>query len=175
MALDLGEVERQQAALLELVDELVRTPDADRQAQLVQLISERTDQLTRVCEDLEARARASAKELRGQIEIVLTVGQREQVRSATGIDMESVMVRDDGGGLVAAMQSMSREQVYAFALAEAEKQQREAQARDAARVEFERISGELRRDAPSQVRQEIDRLLEDPEFRKAFAPRAKNQ
>jgi hypothetical protein len=167
---DLAAIERKQEALLALVDELVRTPDAERQRALVEQISARTDDLTRDCQAAEARAREIARELRGSLEVVLTEAQRAEVKRATGVDMTSVTIRDDSGGLSVAMPNMTREQVFSFALAEAERQHREVEAREAARVEFERIAGELRRDAPSQVRQEIDRLLQDPEFRKAFEP-----
>lgn len=165
--MDLGEIERAQAELLELVEQLQREPDLERQARLVKAIGDRSSALQARCEALEAEARASATELRGDIEVVLTTDQRRQIKERTGIDMETVLIADHGGGLVAAMPNMDRAQVLTYAMEEAERRQREAEARRAARAELARIRAELEQ-APEQVRMEIERLLQDPEFRRAF-------
>jgi len=164
--LDLGEVERMQADLLRLVDQLTAEPDADRQAQLVRAIGDRSDQLRGACEKLEAKARAAAREIRGKIEVALTAAQQQEVRQRTGVALTTIDI-PDGGGLVAAMPQMTREQVMVYAVEEAERRKRRAEARQAARAELDRIRDELK-SAPEQVRLEIERMLADPELRRAF-------
>jgi len=171
--LDLNEVEALQAELLALVDRMTREADSERQQALVRRISECSDRLGERCAALERKAKAGARELRGYIEVVLTPEQRVEVRRRTGVELESVLVSDNGGGLVAAMPQMDRAQILTLAIAEAEARTREAKAQRVASREFERISDELRRDAPDQIRKEIDRLLDDPEFRRAFEPRSR--
>lgn len=155
---------------MRLVDEMTAEPDGERKQALVKRIAERSDRLQRLCEDLERRARETARDLRGTFEVELTAEQRAEVKARTGVTLEHVTVEDEGGGLVAAMPSMDRAQILTLAIEQAERQQRDEDARRAAQAELARITDELRRDAPEQVRQEIERLLDDPEFRAAFEP-----
>ena len=168
--LDLGELDREQAELLRLVDEMTAEPDGDRKQALVKRIAERSERLQRLCDDLERRARETARDQRGTFDVELTPDQRAAVKARTGVSLERVTVEDEGGGLVAAMPSMDREQVLALAIEQAERQRRDEDARRVAQAELARITDELRRDAPEQVRQEIERLLADPQFRAAFEP-----
>jgi hypothetical protein len=71
------------------------------------------------------------------------------------------------------MPSMLPSQVMSYALAEAERRKRREAAQEAARGELDRIKAQLR-DAPEQVRMELERMLADPEFRRALSdPAAK--
>ena len=119
--LDLGEVERMQAELLVLVEQLAREPDSDRQAQLVRRIGESTEILQASCSALQDKARAAARELRGKIEVVLTPDQRRELKEQTGIDLAAVSIPDNGGALSSTMPTMRREQVMTYAVYEAER------------------------------------------------------
>jgi hypothetical protein len=169
--LDLGELDREQAELMRLVDDMTAEPDGDRKQALVKRISEQSERLQRLCDDLERRARAEARDLRGTFDVELTAEQRATVKERTGVTMDRLSIEDDGGGLISVMPTMGREQILELALEEADRRRRDADARRAAELELARVSEELRRDAPEQVRQEVDRLLEDPQFRAAFEPR----
>ena len=164
---DLEGVQAAQAELLALVDELMREPDQGRQNEIVRRIGERSEALRLRCEELEARARRVARESRGFVEVVLTPDQRRVVEERTGQRLESVRIADDSGGIVRAMESMPRQQVLDHALAEGERRARREEARRVASEELERVREDLR-DAPEQIRREIERMMEDPEFRRAF-------
>ena len=160
-----------QAELLGLVDQMTSEPDQERQQALVRRIAELSDRLQTLCDALEVGARATARDQRGTFDVELTTDQRERVRVETGITMARLSLSDDGGGLLGVMPAMSRDQILSMALEEAWRMRRDDDARLAAARELERITDELRRDAPEQVRREIERLLADPQFRAAFEPR----
>jgi hypothetical protein len=163
----LAEVQTAQAQLLSLVDELLREPDQARQNELVRRIAQRSEALRELSERLEAQAREVSREVRGFVEVELTREQQRIVEERTGAKLTSVMVPDDTGGIVRAMPTMPREQILDHALEEGERRAREGRARRAAREELDRIREELR-NAPEQVRRELERLLDDPEFKRAF-------
>lgn len=160
-----------QAELLELVDQMTAEPDQERQQALVRRISELSERLQALCDALELEARVTARDQRGIFDVELTPDQRERVHAETGVTMARLSLSDDGGGLLRVMPAMAREQILSMALEEAWRQRRDDDARRAAAGELERITDELRRDAPEQVRQEIERLLADPQFCAAFEPR----
>lgn len=160
-----------QAELLGLVDQMTAEPDQERQQALVRRITELSGRLQSLCDALEAEARATARDERGTFDVELTAAQRDEVKAETGIEMTRLCVSDDGGGLMRVMHAMTRETILSMALDEARRRQRDDDARKVAVAELARITDELRRDAPEQVRQEIERLLADPQFRAAFEPR----
>lgn len=165
--LDLREVEALQSELLELVEQLNRDPDRDRQQQTVRRINECSGRLREVCDELERRARAISIDKRGTFDVELTADQRVELKRRTGLDRSIVTVQDEGGGLMIAMPTMTRDEIFELALAEAESEVKREQARVAARAELDRVRAELRQ-APEQVRAELERLLADPEFRRGF-------
>ncbi len=167
LRLDLREVEALQTELLGLVDQLNRDPDRDRQTQLLRRINDCSDRLRTVSEELERKAREFAIDKRGTFDVQLTSDQREEIQRRTGIDRGMVTITDDGGGLIASMPSMTREEIFELALSAAEADVAREQARAAARAELDRIREHLR-EAPEQVRKELERLLADPEFRRGF-------
>ncbi|MEO6953166.1 MAG: hypothetical protein ABI321_15300 [Polyangia bacterium] len=173
--MDLREVDRLQAELLAIVDEMTAEPDVEKQQALVRRITEMSDRLQLLCDELEAEARATSRDQRGTFEVELTADQRDKVRTETGVTMTSLSVSDDGGGLMRVMPAMTRETILSMALDEAWRRRRDEEARKVAAAELERITEELRRDAPEQVRQEIERLLADPAFRAVFEPRNPKQ
>jgi polyhydroxyalkanoate synthesis regulator phasin len=164
---DLDGIRSAQAELLALVDDLMREPDQGRQNEIVRRIGDRSEALRLRCEELEARARRVAKESRGFVEVVLTPDQRRVVEERTGQRMESVRIADDSGGIARAMESMPREQVLDHAVAEGQRRAREDEARRAAREELDRVREDLRH-APEQIRREMERMMEDPDFKRAF-------
>lgn len=165
--LDLHQVEALQSELLAHVDRLTTDPDRDRQQATLRAINDCSERLRECCEALEARARAFTVDQRGQIEVKLTDDQRAELKRRTGVDLATLHIEDEGASLMSAMPSMTREDIFELALRHAEGEALKEKARLAARAELDRITADLR-DAPEQIRRELDRLLADPEFRKAF-------
>ncbi|MFA5625577.1 MAG: hypothetical protein WC966_11070 [Bradymonadales bacterium] len=122
--LDASKVLEERKAMQVLMDSLEEAQGSDRDA-VVEAIQEQAKRLQAACDELEAEAKAQdvqkpEDEPEIFVEILLTPEQMQRVKTATGVEIPSIKLKDPTGALSKNMQHIEPEFVEEKAMEKAE-------------------------------------------------------
>lgn len=138
----------------------------------VEKIQKVTAELEEEGRQLEALAKAFEKQElakagpppRGQLEVVLTPGQRERVKQLTGVELASVVVSDEMGVLSKAMPSTDPRDIELLAIEEARKLAALRDADGKMRAAVDRAIADIEEQGMGEVRDLLETLKADPNW-----------
>lgn len=161
----LKEIEERQKRMYQLIDQMTAEEDMTRMLQLVQLIENEAKELEAAGMAFQAKMdKQTGKPQRSGFEVVLTHEQRSRILKATGVTMDTVIIKDSSGSLNQAMPTTAPAEIEAEAMRQAKARKIDGEARGQARVQAERQLAELENQGPLFAEQ-VARLKQDPRFR----------
>jgi hypothetical protein len=161
----MNELLEQQRAMSEKASSLANEKDVEKIQRITAELEEEGRALERLALDFQKQELAKAgPPPKGKLEVVLTAGQRERVKSLTGVDMKSVIVADEAGVLSKAMPYTSQRDIEQLAINEARKQAVLKDADAKMRTALEDAIREIEASGYGEVLAELDRLKADPNW-----------
>src|SRR5438552_11598174 len=85
-----------QKEMAELASSLSSETGADRIQELAAELQRRGEELSRMAEELVAQ-QGNPKAQRGTTEVALTPAQKQRIREATGVELDTILLQDDAG------------------------------------------------------------------------------
>lgn len=137
-------------------------PDPGRLQSMADDLNARGAELARLAEALAARHAAESSA--GATEVLLTEAQRKRILDATGVSMNSIVIRDTSGIATRTMTAMDPRVIEHWALQEARRIQiaRESDAR--LRAQLAEAIAAVEGQGTEALREQLERLKQDPAF-----------
>jgi hypothetical protein len=120
----------------------------------------------RALEQMGEKMRQEAQVARGvaTMQVVLTPEQRKRVFQKHGIQMETLVIQDEGGAMSRGMPSERLEYIESLAMKEAERQKLQAEAEKLVRAELDRAMAEIEAVDNMELTEQLNELKKDPNF-----------
>jgi len=161
----MDELLRKQRAMADKAQSLVNEKDVDRIQTLTAELERDGRELTELATAFERQELAKAgPPPKGELEVVLTPGQRERVKKVTGVDLSSVVVSDETGVLSKAMPHTDPRDIEILAINEARKLAALRDADGKMRAALHQAIAEIEQTGFGEVRTELDKLKADPNW-----------
>ena len=161
----MAELLAKQRAMSEKAAALPNEKDVEKIQRITAELAEEGRALEEMAKAFERQELAKAgPPPKGKLEVVLTNDQRERVKKATGVDMKSVIVADEGGVLSKAMPHTRPRDIEELAMNEARKQASMRDADSKMRAALENAIAEIEQVGFGEVLQELERLKADPNW-----------
>ena len=156
---------QRQRAMGTKAESLAQEKDLERIQRLTAELEEEGRELERMARDFERQELAKAgPPPRGNLEVVLTPAQRARVAKLTGVDLASVVVRDEAGVLSQAMPSTDPRDIELLAIAEARKLAALRDGGGKIRAALESAIADIEQQGSGEVLAELERLKADPDW-----------
>ena len=154
----LEELVARQQAMIELAASLQGEKDPGR----IQAVAERLRELGAELQALALTFETHTPD--AFTEVVLTEAQRKRIADETGVHLETLIVRDEGGVATRTMPITDPRLIEYHALQEARRRQIGAEADARLRAELDASLAAIERQGTPAVRDQLDALKRDPNF-----------
>jgi hypothetical protein len=156
---------RKQEAMVRQIQDLNNERDADRITEISRKLESDAKDLEVLAKDFERQELAKAgPPPRGSLEVVLTEGQRKRVYDATGVKLDTLIVRDESGVLNQSMPRTDPRRIEQMAIAEARRRKISTDGDVKLREEVQQVMADIEAQGTGAVRELLDELKRDPNF-----------
>jgi hypothetical protein len=159
----LEDLEKKKDEMLELAKTLEGLEDHAQIQAIAEQLAEQGKELEILAAEFAGQSDATAKSRTAWAEVVLTPDQRKRILEATGVEMETVKIRDDGGFFSLSMPYMAPSVIEAYALREAERRKQGKEGEEIAQQQLDQALADLDAAGP-QVQEKLEELKQDPNF-----------
>ena len=163
----LEEIEQKQKDIQPLLKQIQEEKDPKEIVKLAEKIKERTDALEKMAKKLEADLLANTgQNMEGETRVVLTKDQKERITAATGVGLESIVIRGDADFWGKKMPDTQKRVIETLALKEASERALERETRK----QVEKILKELKKieDPVPELQELIAQIEADPLLKKGL-------
>ena len=161
----MAELLAKQKLMSEKASGLAAEKDLEKIQRITAELEQEGRELEQLAKEFEKQELAKAgPPPKGKLEVVLTKEQRERVKKLTGVDMNSVIVRDEAGVLSKAMPHTTLRDIEQLAINEALKQASMQNADGKMRAAVDDAIRQIEQAGTPAVQEELERLKADPNW-----------
>jgi hypothetical protein len=161
----MAELLAKQKLMSEKASGLAAEKDLEKIQRITAELEQEGRELEQLAKEFEKQELAKAgPPPKGKLEVVLTKEQRERVKKLTGVDMNSVIVRDEAGVLSKAMPHTTLRDIEQLAINEARKLASLRDADGKMRAALDDALREIEASGYGEVLAELERLKADPNW-----------
>lgn len=158
------DLQAKQHQLMALAQEMMNEPNGSKIAEMAPACQKLGQELEQLAKDFEAQQTAKyGVRSAGTTEIALTRDQKDRIKKATGLSLETVVLRDEGGIFARGMPSTNPQMIEAYAIKHAVELKLEQDSHEKSRVDLENTLSYLESLSPAHA-DEVRKLRADPQF-----------
>lgn len=164
----LAQLDAKQKVLMALAEQLQTLAKGEGKGQQIAALAPRLEkegkELDQMAKQFEAQQLAKqGPQVQVRAEVMLTYAQSLRIWKQTGVTIQSVRLRDEGGVMSRSMPTTDPQTIELWALQEAQRQQMELQAQTILRAQLEKLLADLESKSPA-LAGKVAELRADPKF-----------